>query len=101
MNKASNRSNRPMTLAGAPSAGDGDATSMQQQQLTAAQQKKKFEKFGYSQNEVWNWLYTEDEDEEGGDEESTTDGAEAVTVMPDRLRDLYSCLLYTSDAADE
>ena len=98
VNKTTNRSSRPMTLATAPSAIDVHQQSHQQQgqTLTAAQeQKKKFEKFGYSQNEVWNWLYTEEEDEEEeeqgeGVSEQGSGATETATVIPDRLRDLYS-----------
>ena len=40
--------------------------------------KKKFEKFGYSKNEVWNWLYTDNEEENGTRTATTT------------IKDLYS-----------
>ena len=33
------------------------------QSSSAEAMRKKFEKFGYSKNEVWNWLYTENENE--------------------------------------
>jgi hypothetical protein len=45
---------------------------------------RKFEKFGYSRNEVWNWLYT--------DEDENEDAAQTTKpeLVPERLRDLYS-----------
>ena len=32
------------------------------QNLSEQEYRKRFEKFGYSRNEVWNWLYTDEED---------------------------------------
>jgi len=29
----------------------------------AESEEKRFEKFGYSRNEVWNWLYTDNEED--------------------------------------
>ncbi|TRY67147.1 hypothetical protein TCAL_02951 [Tigriopus californicus] len=49
--------------------------------------RKRFEKFGYSSNEVWNWLYIEDE--------LALQGAQAGSkrtsnIIPEQLKDLYS-----------
>ncbi len=36
----------------------------QQQQQQHQQHQQRFEKFGYSSHEVWNWLYTDGEEQQ-------------------------------------
>lgn len=65
--------------------------------------RKTFEKFGYSKHEVWNWLYTDNEEElleqqqqQAGDCDKRL--RETIPV-PDEFRDLYSVPNKTSSAA--
>lgn len=49
--------------------------------------RKRFEKFGYSSNEVWNWLYIEDELALQGAQQGSK---RTSNIIPEQLKDLYS-----------
>ncbi len=59
---------------------DGDVDDKTKDEMI----RRRFEKFGYSHNEVWNWLYTEDE------EDWIVSAAVDRRSAEERLRDLYS-----------
>ncbi len=47
--------------------------------------RKKFEKFGYSKNEVWNWLYTDKEEEEAAEAEAERERLSKLYSVPQKI----------------
>jgi hypothetical protein len=73
---------RPVTASATTNNNNNNNNNGEEDSL-AEQERKKFEKFGYSKNEVWNWLYTDKEEEELEAEKERRRLAELYSV-PDK-----------------